>query len=73
MKVLTSRDPAFLKAAYAVPDIRLIDHDGFVNLGERFIAKTGDTWTVYLMTASRAHYKVGSFKTIRAAIFAVNR
>lgn len=73
MKVLTSRDPAFLKTAYAVPDIRLIDHTGYVETGEKFIERTRDGWEVLVMTPSRAHRWVGSYATIRSAMFAAQR
>jgi hypothetical protein len=72
-KIVTSREPEFLKAAYATPYVALIDHAGFVVTGERFIVKTDKAWEVFLMTESRAHYRVGSFNNIRAAIFAANR
>lgn len=72
VKVVTSRDPAFLKEAYAVPDVDLISHAGYVDEGERFIEK-GKFWEVVEMTPSRAHRWVASCPTIRSAIFAANR
>jgi len=72
-KVLTSRDPAFLKEAYAVPDVELISHTGYVEAGERFVEKAGKYWEVAEMTPSRAHRWVASCPTIRSAIFAANR
>jgi hypothetical protein len=67
-KIITSRDPMFLKAAYAVPSAVLIDHDGYVEAGERFVIKSPKTWDVFTMTPSRAHRKVGSYNTIHAAL-----
>jgi hypothetical protein len=72
-KIVTSRDPAFLKSAYAVPDVELISHTGYVEAGERFIEKDGKHWDVAVMTPSRAHRWIGSYPTIRSAIFAANR
>lgn len=72
VKVVTSRDPAFLKEAYAVPDVDLISHAGYVETGERFIEK-GKLWEVVEMTESRAHRWVGSYPTIRSAMFAADR
>lgn len=71
--MVTSRDPAFLKAAYAIPIVALIDHQGFVDKGERFVIRSDASWTVLVMTESRATIKVRSFKDIHAALGAAQR
>lgn len=73
VKVVTSRDPAFLKAAYAIPIASLIDHQGFVDKGERFIVKSPDGWQVLLMTESRATVKVVTTQNIHSALGAAQR
>lgn len=73
VKVVTSRDPAFLKAAYAIPIVSLIDHQGFVDKGERFVVKCKDGWQVLLMTESRATVKMVTTQNIHSALGAAQR
>lgn len=73
VKVVTSRDPAFLKATYPIPIIKLIDHAGFVDKGERFVIKQDAGWTVLVMTESRATIKVRSFADIHSALGAAQQ
>ena len=73
VKVLTSRDPAFLKTTYPIPLIKLIDHEGYVDKGERFVTKQDAGWTVLVMTESRATIKVRSFADIHSALGAAQR
>ena len=68
VKVITSRDPAFLKAAYAIPNVTLIDHQGFVDKGERFVVKSQDGWQVLLMTESRATVRIVTTNNIHSAL-----
>jgi hypothetical protein len=68
VKVITSRDPAFLKAAYSIPNVALIDHQGFVDNGERFVVKSPDGWQVLLMTESRATVRMVTTNNIHSAL-----
>lgn len=73
VKVVTSRDPQFLKTAYSIPNLTLIDHQGFVDKGERFVVKSPDGWQVLLMTESRATVKMVTTQNIHSALGAAQR
>jgi hypothetical protein len=73
VKVVTSRDPQFLKTTYPIPNLTLIDHHGFVDKGERFVVKSKDGWQVLLMTESRATVHVYTTQNIHAAMGAAQR
>lgn len=70
IKVITNRAPAFLKAAYACPDVDLQNHDWFVEPSERFITwdQAADEWIVHLMLPERVPRFIGRYPNIRAAI-----
>ena len=73
VKVITSRDPQFLKTAYSIPNLTLIDHQGFVDKGERFVERCKDGWQVLLMTESRATVKMVTTQNIHSALGAAIR
>ena len=68
MKVITNRDPAFLKAVYPIPEIDLVNSINEINRGEVFIDfKNG--YRVWINWVPPIYQ--GKFKTIRSAIFFV--
>lgn len=66
--MVTSRDPQFLKTAYSIPNVALIDHQGFVDKDERFVVKSPDGWQVLLMTESRATVRIVTTNNIHSAL-----
>lgn len=68
MKVITSREPRFLKEAYQASGAQLIDHEGFVDDGEPFTRWDGKHWIVYRMTPSRLPRFAGRFAYLMLAM-----
>ena len=68
IKVITNRHPAFLKAAYACPEVDLQNHPGFIDPQERYIEWDG-SWVIKEMTAERVPRFVGRHLDLRTAIF----
>lgn len=68
VKVITNRAPAFLKAAYACPEVDLQNHPGFIDPQERYIEWDG-SWVIKEMTAERVPRFVGRHPDLRTAIF----
>ena len=68
VKVITNRHPAFLKAAYACPDVDLQNHPGFIDPQERYIEWDG-SWVIKEMTAERVPRFVGRHPDLRTAMF----
>jgi len=73
VKVLTNRAPSFLKAVYPLTHVKLVDHVGFVDGGERFIIWTDGAWTVHKMTTRRVPQFVASYRTAIDAVFMARR
>jgi hypothetical protein len=69
---VTNRDPLFLKEAYKHPDIQLINHEGFVPPGQRYITWDGQ-WRLWKMLPERVPIPQGRFKTLNTAIFYLMR
>ena len=70
IKTITQRDPIFLKTAYKHDHlIDLMNHEGFVDEGERFLRYDQGLWKLYKMTADRAPRLYGRFKTLHTAVF----
>ncbi len=72
IKVITNRNPAFLKAAYANPEIDLQNHAGFIQPCERFIEWDG-SWVIKEMTIERAPRFVSRCPTLEAAIYKMSQ
>lgn len=68
IKVITNRHPAFLKAAYACPEVDLQNHPGFIDPQERYIEWDG-SWVIKEMTAERVPRFVGRHPDLRTAMF----
>ena len=66
-KVITNRNPHFLKATYARPDVEHVDHVGFVFPDEKFI-QWNKVWMVYRMTLDRVPICCGRFDNLPAAL-----
>ncbi len=67
IKVITNRAPAFLKAAYANPEVDLQNHAGFIDPLEKFIEWDG-SWVVREMTAERVPRFVARCRELETAI-----
>jgi len=65
---VTNRDPLFLKEAYKHPDIQLINHEGFVPPGQRYITWDGQ-WRLWKMLPERVPIPQGRFQTLNTAVF----
>jgi hypothetical protein len=68
IKVITSRNPAFLKATYACPEVDLQNHDWFVEPMEKFITWDGE-WVVKVMLPERVARFCGRYPELRTALF----
>ncbi len=72
IKVITNRAPAFLKAAYANPEVDLQNHAGFIDPQEKFIEWDG-SWVIREMTAERVPRFVSRCQTLEAAIYKMSQ
>ena len=68
IKVVTHRDPKFLKATYPHPQVELVNHEGFVGV-EHFITFDGH-YRLWKMTPERVPIPKGRFEYLNDAIFA---
>ena len=73
IKVITNRAPAFLKAAYANPDVDLQNHHGFIQPGERYIEWDGGTWIVQVMLPERVPRFVGKYGELTRAMMVARK
>lgn len=67
---VTNRDPMFLKETYKNPDIELVNHEGFIPSGIRYISFDGN-WRIWKMLPERVPIPQGRFDTLNAAIFRI--
>ena len=70
IKVITNRAPAFLKAAYANPEVDLQNHPGFIDPQEKYVEWDG-SWVIREMTAERVPRFVSRWDTLERAIFKI--
>ena len=70
VKAITDHRPTFLKTVYKYDNlIEIMNHERFINVGEKYIKYSPESWTVYKMDKSRVPRYCGSYETITRAIF----
>ena len=70
IKTITQRDPNFLKLTYKHDHlIDLQNHEGFIDVGEKFLRYDQGIWKVYLMPSDRIPRLYGRFKTLHTAVY----
>ena len=72
IKVITNRAQAFLKAAYANPEVDLQNHPGFIDPQEQYIEWDG-SWVIREMTAERVPRFVSRNHSLERAIFKIKK
>ena len=70
VKAITDHRPTFLKTVYKYDNlIELMNHERFIDVGEKYIKYSPESWKVYKMDKSRVPRYCGSYETITRAIF----
>lgn len=70
IKTITNRDPKFLKDAYKHDHlIDLMNHESFIDDGEKFLRYEDGIWKLFKMPKDRFPRLYGRFKTLHSAVY----
>jgi hypothetical protein len=73
VKAITQSDPTFLKTVYKHDSlVDLVNHERFVDIGERYIVYTQKMWRVYKMGKDRNPRLCGYFTNLHLAVANAN-
>lgn len=73
VKTITQSDPTFLKTVYKYDSlVDLVNHERFVNTGERYIVYAQNMWRVYKMGKDRNPRLCGYFPNLHLAVAKAN-